>query len=381
MRRIWLLPVLLLLFTLSACVVEPEAVENHPVAESDWSAAFATYVEETMTAEGIPGVGLALVQGTETILAQGFGLGGVAAQTPITPETLFHIGSTHKSMTAMLIATLVDDDILGWDEPVVAYAPAFGLSDPTATETVTIRHLLSMTSGIPDDAEDDMPDDAQAEEALEIIWDTPLLGEPGEAFSYSNLSTSAAGYVGALAANPGADDLFAAYADLLQTRILDPIGMESATIYASRAQANPNYAKSYVLSGQGAPVLAERFDVDGDALAPSGSLKANVTEMALYVATQLNQGVAPNGNRVVSAQNLAQTWQPYLEDYALGWEVQSHAGVKVIAHTGAFDDFASVIGFIPDYNVGFVILLNSESAGEELIENAPAKLVTLLGSE
>jgi len=79
---------------------------------------------------------------------------------PVTTGTLFHIGSTQKSMTAMMIATLVDDGLLDWDEPVINFAPSFGLSDPQAMQEVTIRHLLSMRGGIPDDAEDDLNEEA-----------------------------------------------------------------------------------------------------------------------------------------------------------------------------------------------------------------------------
>jgi len=125
-------------------------------------------------------------------------------------------------------------------------------------------------------------------------------------------------------------------------------------------------------------VLAETEDYDGDVLAPSGSLKASVTEMAKYVITQMNGGVAPNGNRVVSADNLSETWMPYLEGYGMGWEVQRYEGLEVIMHEGAYDNFISVIGFIPAYETGFVILVNSEDAGASLIEQAAEELVAII---
>jgi hypothetical protein len=81
---------------------------------------------------------------------------------------------------------------------------------------------------------------------------------------------------------------------------------------------------------------------------------------------------------VVSEETLVETWRPYLEDYAMGWEVQTYEGVEMIFHTGAYDDFASVIGFLPELDVGFVILLNCEEAGEALIEDAPYVLVKTL---
>lgn len=361
---------------------EGDEIPEDAPSQADWADAFAAYVQDVMAEEGIPGVALALVADGEVVLAQGYGLRNVAEGLPVTSDTLFHIGSTHKSMNALLIATLVDDGLLDWDEPVRDYAPDFALSDDEATQAVTIRHLLSMTSGIPDDAENDYFDGATPEDVFDIIAQAELLGAPGEVFSYSNLSASAAGYAGVLAADASAADLYAGYAALFQARVLDPMGMESATLSVGAAQRSPDHARSYTLGGDedgdDAPVLTETYDVEGDALAPSGSLKASAAEMARYILTQLNEGVAPNGNRVVSAENLAETWQPLLEGYALGWEVTAHSGIQVISHEGAYDDFVSVIGFMPDEEVGFVILVNSETAGEPLINDGPAVLADLL---
>ncbi|MDX8400065.1 MAG: serine hydrolase domain-containing protein, partial [Gallionellaceae bacterium] len=268
-------------------VVDSSEVES---GEADWIADYEKYIQETMAEDNIPGLALAIVQGDEIVFAKGYGLRDIAANAPVTTETLFHIGSTHKSMTAMLIATLVDDHLLQWDEPIVDFYPQFTLSDPDATEVVTIRHLLSMRCGIPDTAEGDLSDNSTPADVFEIASATDLLGMPGEAFSYSNISASVAGYLGVLAAGGDPDALYEVYAALLQERVLDPIGMETAVITASDAQKNPNYAESYGLDGKTA-VLSETYDFDGDALAPSGSLKANVMEMALYISTQLNGGV------------------------------------------------------------------------------------------
>ncbi len=380
MRKIWLFSLLWCLgLALLACSPEPEKLGT--ARATDWLTEYVSYIQETMETDNIPGLALALVQGDEIILAEGYGLRDVASQSPVTAETLFHIGSTQKSMTAMLLATLADEGLLDWDEPIINFAPEFALSAARATEKVTLRQLLGMSSGIPDAAEDALPEESTPEDLFAVIRETSLLGMPGEEFSYSNLAAAASGYLGVLAADGESDNLYASYADLLQERVLDPIGMETATLYASVAQKNANHSQSYTLSRQGDPILSASYDFDGDILAPAGSLKANVTEMALYVATQLSRGVAPNGNRVVSAENLAKTWQPHLENYGLGWEIQEYHGSKLIFHTGAYDDFVSVIGFLPEFEVGFVILVNSEEAGENLVEAAPYVLVEKLGRQ
>jgi len=335
-----------------------------------------------MEEENIPGVAVAIVEGSETVFMQGFGLQDIENDVPVTPETLFHIGSTNKSMTAMIIATLVDDGLFDWDTPVVEIYPEFALSDSEATETVTMRHFLSMQSGIPDDAEDSFDiDNAEAADLFDFIADTPLFAMPGEEFSYSNISASMAGYLGVLANDGEYDDLYDGYARLLKEKVLDPIGMKNATIRVSELENNPYYGKSYILNGSGSPVEADPEDFDGDPLAPSGTLKVNVREMALYLSTQLNYGQPPNGTRVVSEKNLTETWKPDLENYGMGWEVKEYQGLELITHEGSFDNYLSVIGFMPENNFGFVILTNSEEASERLIAESPTFLIDLFLKE
>ena len=357
-------------------VVTPTADQDsiEPIGTStDLAEVFGPFVEREMAKQKVPGAAVAVIQGDKVTYAQGFGWRDVDAQLPVTTETLFHIGSTTKSMTAMAIASLVDDGVLDWDTPVVDVYPQFQLAE--ATDTVTFRHLLSMRGGIPDWAEDDFDiDNGSAEDLLQYVADIELLAEPGGEFSYSNISASLSGYVGGLADGGDVNQLNAAYADLLQSRVLEPIGMQNAAIFYSDAQKSPHYGKSYILD-RGEIIEAEPEDWDADPLAPSGVLKADVLDMSLYISTQLNRGVAPNGTRVISEKNMEAMWQPHLEGYALGWEIKKEQRVTSISHEGSFDNYLSVIGFVPELNFGYVILTNSADAGESLIDGAPDFLI------
>lgn len=337
-----------------------------------WVSEFAAWLENEIDGAEIPGAALGVVRADGTVLNRGYGLRDVARKLPATPETLFHIGSTHKSLNALLIATLVDEGVLAWGAPVIRYDPDFALSDPAARATVSLRHLLSMTSGIPDEAEDDMPDDARAADVYPVVAKAELLGEPGEVFSYSNLSASLAGYTAVLATGGSRKTLFDDYSRLLEARLLRPLGMTTSTIYASQARRNPNRSLSYY-AGDDGPEEAEAEDADGDALAPSGSLKSNVVEMGYYLRTLLRGGIAPDGTRLVSAEGLAELWRPQLEEYGLGWEIQPVDGGRLISHTGAYDNFVSVIALLPEAGYGFVLLVNSEDAGLDLTEIAAAR--------
>jgi CubicO group peptidase (beta-lactamase class C family) len=337
----------------------------------------AAFIRGHMQQDCVPGVAAAVVRGRQTVFAEGFGQRDVARGLPVTPDTLFHIGSTQKSMTSMLTAMLVDRAVLHWDDPAVRIYSAFRLASGAATQQVTLRHLLSMRSGIPDGAEDDFdPATMGPADVFDVVAASRLLGPPGTVFSYSNLSYAVAGYLAVLASGGHIDSLYEDYANLLWVNVLEPLGMQTATLSYTEAQASPNHSRSYTCVG-GRVRLAEPEDFDPDPLAPAGGLKAGAAEMARYVNAQLNRGLAPDGKRIVSEGSLTETWIPYLEDYAMGWEVTHHAGTRVILHAGGFDNFESLIGFMPDLEAGFVLLANAETA-ESMMQEAPSFLAELL---
>lgn len=366
--------------TRSSDGAEQPAVAEPAVGElAPWADAFAAVVEGELTAEGIPGAALAVVGRDGPLLLRGYGLRDVEQNLPVDPDTLFHIGSTHKSMTALLVALLVDEGALAWDTPAVAIDPDFALADENATESVTISHLLSMTSGISEDAEDELPEGETIADVFAVAAESELLGAPGEVFSYSNISAALAGYLTALAAGSDFESVGAGYVALLQERILDPLGMETATVSPDAARQTGNYSLTYDISG-GAPEMTESEDRgEEDALAPSGVLKASAREMALYMQMLVNRGVAPDGTRLVSEAGLEEMWRPRLEDYGLGWEIVETDGMRLVSHTGAYDGFTSVIGLLPEEGVGFVLLVNEEEAGGALTEAAAKEFVRNYG--
>lgn len=362
-------------------VEEVEEVEESPTSANfseEEIAALEQFILETMEQDQIAGAAVALIDGSEIVWAKGFGLQDVADETPVTTETLFHIASTQKSMTSFMIATLVDDGLVEWDTPVVEYDPDFALEDEEATNSVTLRHLLTMTSGIHDEDDDEFDSyESYAEDLYEYLPQIDLLAAPGEQYSYSNIAVSVAAYVGVAAGGEEYEDLYTAYQELFTQQVLEPIGMNDVVFLYSDALENPNYGHSYQLDG-GEWVEAETEDVDSDPLAPSGYIKANVMDMAKFISTQINEGVAPNGNQVVSAENLMETWEPALENYGMGWQVAEYNGFSFYIHDGYFDNYTSIIGFSPDKKIGFVVLNNSADMGDNLIWGVPEKVAELL---
>lgn len=324
-------------------------------------AEFESFIEQARQRFEIPGAAVVVVQGQQVILAQGFGVRELGRAEPITPETIFAVGSTTKAMTSMLLATLVDEGKLDWDQPVVELWPDFELAEPAVTPKIRLRHLLNMSSGVPRADLIWSGADLTAEELMASLADLPLVTPPGQWYHYNNQMFATGGYIGTLAAGGQYGNLGQAYLDLLQARIFEPIGMSSATPAIEVAQAQPNHATphDFTLFGE---VIPTHYHTD-PGIAPAGAINANALDMARFLMTCLGQGVTPAGTRIVSAETLAETWQPQVKvtknlSYGMGWFIEDYKGTRMIWHDGDVLGFKALIAFIPEANLGLVVLTN-----------------------
>ena len=352
-----------------------------------------------VTEKKLPGAVLAVAQGKTIIFNEAFGVSNIETGSPMTTDNLLHIASTNKSVTAFLMATLVDKGVLGWDTKATDIYPDFAVSDPQYSSLITITHLLSMTSGLTGQSAEGNSDFDTSSPARELFTEiknnVPMLGAPGTQFDYSNYSISIAAYLGVLAnakAQNGAitdadlDNLSSGYADLLKKNVLDPIGMSHATLSMDTAKASGLMAASHVQDESGNYTIAETEDVAVDALAPAGGLKATSNDMIRFVMTVMNKGVTPEGNTAASEANIVKTTMPVPltqgsaeATYGMGWENYVVEGLKMIGHSGNFDNFNSYIGFFPDKSTAFVVMVNADNASSaELTEEIVTKKIAEL---
>lgn len=338
-------------------VSDPEAA---PLTAA-WLAEFTAYVDQARRHFGIPGAALAMVQDNRIVLAQGLGERELGSDQPVTPETVFGIGSTTKAMTSMLAATLVDEGKLGWDQPVSQIWPAFSLSDPEVARHLALRDLFNMRSGV---VRQDLAWSGvglSAEEMMTSLAALEVKFPPGRVYQYNNQMFATGGYVAALAAGYPYGELGPGYADLLRQRVFEPVGMSSATLDLEAVQANPNHASPHDFTLE-AQVRPTHFHAD-PGLAPAGAVNANVLDLARFLITQLNQGLNQTGRRVASAQNLAETRQPQVEIapdfyYGMGWFVEETEGVTLIWHDGDVLGFKSLLVMVPAAKVGLALQTN-----------------------
>lgn len=328
-----------------------------------------TFIERELELFGIPGAAVAIVQGGEIVYQNGFGVTEAGGDQPITPQTQMMIGSTGKSLTTLLMGTLVDDGLMTWDTPAVEILPQFAVADDELTEIITVRNLVCACTGVP---RRDLElffnaEELSAENVVESLRTFQFFTDFGEAFQYSNQMVATGGYVAAAAAGAEFGDLMDGYAGALSERVLEPVGMANTTLSFDEVTARGDYAQPHALTfGTVYEPISLTLETLLTPVAPAGAHWSTLEDMTNYLIMELNAGVAVSGERVVSEANLRTTWEPQVpvgadSDYGLGWFVQDYNGLTLIEHGGNTLGFTSDFAFVPEANLGIVVLTNGQA--------------------
>ncbi|HEY7066066.1 MAG TPA: serine hydrolase [Chloroflexota bacterium] len=343
-------------------------------------AAFEAYVADALYRFKVPGAAVAVVENGDVVYLNGFGVKEIGSTRPVTPDTMMMIGSITKPMTTMLAASLVDAGRVTWETRLVDLLPAFAVGDPALTERLTIRDAFCNCSGVPGRNIESYFESGRLtpETVVRALAAVAPTARYGEQFIYNNLLIASGGYALGVANGGGAGDLGLAYDVALRERILGPIGMTHSTFDPTAVLAAGDYALPHAVDLSGAlrsiPLTAERILLP---YRPAGALWSNAREMAHYLQTNLARGVAPGGTRVVSAASLEATWTPgvsvpnlydgppemaaTMTRYGLGWMNGQYRGLRVVRDEGGTAGFTATIAFLPEADLGIVVLTNSFS--------------------
>jgi CubicO group peptidase (beta-lactamase class C family) len=288
----------------------------------------------------------------------------------MTLDTQLMIGSTTKSLTTLMMATLVDDGRMRWDTPVVDILPSFRVADPALSRSITMENLVCACSGVPRRDYEFILNahTLGAEDVVRSLSGFQFFTDFGETFQYSNQMVASAGYIAGVAAGGDPDALLPGYARALQARVLSPIGMLDTTLSLRQVEARGDYATPHgqALTGARIPIpLSEEALLTP--VAPAGTLWSTAPDMARYLRTLLAGGVAPDGRRIVSAAGLEHLWTPQVKlsadtSYALGWMITDTKGLRKIEHAGNTFGFTSGLALLPDKGLGAVVLTNARAS-------------------
>ena len=327
------------------------------------------FVEASMKKLDIPGVSLALVDAGRVVYEGGLGVRELGKSERIDADTLFMAASNTKGMTTLLLARMVDQGKLRWDEPVKEAYPNFKLGDADVTGKVLVKHLVCACTGLP---RQDLEwifefKNATPETSLALLGAMQPTSRFGEVFQYSNLMASAAGYVGAHLYD-SKSDFGAAYDKAMQDLVFTPLGMSSTTFDMARA-LKANHASPHGADVDGKPQVANMaFNYSVMPHRPAGGVWTSAHDLIKYVQLEIARGKLPGGTRLVSEQNLLMRWQPQIatgenQSYGMGLSEDKTWGVTVIHHGGSMAGFKSDLMFLPEYGIGAVLLTNSDSGG------------------
>jgi CubicO group peptidase (beta-lactamase class C family) len=346
-------------------------------------ARLSTFIDHARDVLGVPGVALGLVQNGKVVFAGGFGVRELGKPDKVDADTLFMIASNTKAMTTLLLAKLVDEGKLGWDTPVTKLLPSFKLGDEATTRQVLVRHLICACTGLPRQDFEWLMEfkNATPESALAVLGTIQPTSGFGEMFQYSNGLAAAAGYVAGHVAFPELE-LGAAYDQAMARMVFGPLGMSSTTFDFALA-LKADHASPHSLDIDDKPSAAV-MDVNYAIvpMRPAGGAWSTVRDVMRYVTMELARGMLPDGSRYIGEAPLLIRRERQVpigkdETYGMGLEVNSRWSIPVVHHGGSMIGYKTDMMFLPDQNVGAVILTNSDS-GQLLLGPFQRKLLEVL---
>lgn len=339
-------------------------------------------LEEITVHWGIPGLAVGIVENGEIVYARGFGVQSLETQTPVTPDSIFCVASIAKCFVASAILQLIEQGKLELDAPLSQSLPYFRLDDERYRQ-ITLRQVLSHTSGMPDMDENEYDelvahpeyDDGAAERYVRALSSRKMIAAPGECFAYSNIAYNVLGDL--IAKISG--QTFEGY---MKEHILRPAGMPDSTFYfpdvPRERLAVPHLRAPQMMVN---PIYPYHR---GDA--PASFLHSTVVEMCHWAITSLNRGIYRE-ERILTPASYDLMWTPVAkrgipplrEEMGLGWSLGHFNGASTVGHGGGGFGWTCFLVLLPEKNSGAIVLCNEESSAHD--RAVEAVIHTLLEQE
>jgi N-acyl-D-amino-acid deacylase len=317
-------------------------------------------VRAAMEKQRIPGMAVAVVRNGEVIKAQGYGLANVEHAVPVTDETIFQSGSIGKQFTATAVMLQVEDGKLALSDPLIKFFP----DGPSAWRDITVRHLLTHTSGIPDynDGLLDYRRDYSEDELVAFAKTLPLDFAPGSEWKYSNTGYILLGVIVRKASGQF-------YGDVLRERVFTPLGMHTARVI-SEAEIVPHRAAGYRLvkgALQNQQWVAPTLNTTAD-----GSLYLSLRDLIAW-----DRGLRTRA--ILTRESWSAIYAPVTltsgrkHPYGFGWAVDRIAGQDVQRHGGSWQGFQTYISRYLGDGITIIALANLAQANPAQVVDSIAK--------
>jgi len=297
---------------------------------------------------GEPGAAVLVTRGGKVLLRKGYGMANLELGVPIRPDMVFELGSVTKQFTAAAILLLQERGKLSVSDEVTKYLPDY----PTHGQKITIEHLLTHVSGVPNytslpEWRPRVREEMTVQQVIDLFKDKPLDFNPGEKWSYSNSAYILLGAVIEKASGK-------TYEDFIEQEIFAPLGMKHS-YYGHQNEVVPGRVSGYD-KGENGYTIAEYLSMTQPYSA--GSLMSTVDDLALWAD-------ALSSEKLLKKASLAQMATPaklssgMSTKYAYGQGISDADGPEIIEHSGGIFGFATDLLRIPDQHLLVVVLSNN----------------------
>lgn len=310
-----------------------------------------------------PGAAVAIVKDSTIVYLKGFGLKEIGTNDSVNVHTVFRLASVSKPFASFLTGVLVQDSVIRWDDPISTYVPDFQLSSPEETLKLSVRNVLSHTTGLPFHAYTNLVEEGMPlTEMLSRLQEVPLSNKVGQEYSYQNVAYSLVGE--AIKSATGKS-----YEAWMIEKVFSPLQMKDASIDYFSMMTNTNIAKPHMPRKGGwrkVSINNTYYNV-----APAGGVNASISDMAQWMIALL-------GNRedVIRKETLQTTYTPVIRApsknrnygrmqrlresfYGLGWRILHYPNDTLVYHGGFINGYRSEVAVNQRDNIAICILANS----------------------
>ncbi len=325
---------------------------------------YTTWLKQQVNELDLPGVALSVVSSKGILLMETWGVRSAGRPDPINSNTIFRIASVSKTFAGTVAAQMVLQEAYGWDEPLIKILPQHRLGSETSAQALTLRHIMSHSSGLMPHAYSNMLDAGVSYQKIqEKFHEIPVVCEPGRCYGYQNVVFS-------LISDVVEARTHKTYEQFVKENIFIPLGMSTASLsledYLGNSNASSPHQRSrgnwkvattnsaYYTTGPASGVNASILDMSRWAQANLGAFP-EVLPRALLDMQHTPVVETPRGsyfNRWPKVQN---AW------YGLGWRVFDYAGMRIVHHGGGVRGFRTELVLIPEKDLALVVLFNAET--------------------
>lgn len=328
------------------------------------------YVDQVKTTWRIPGLSLSIVKDGEVILSKGYGVRLMGSDDEVTSSTIYQIGSISKSFTAAVVASLVDEGLVSWDDTVKNILPDFNWYDDYVEANMLVKDVMTHKTGIRGQAGTYIPClGYDRDDVYKMMGLIKPAYQFRDVYAYNNITFLIAEKIIEKVTGKS-------WEENVQSRILTPLGMTSTSLNGEGIEAEGEKAsiahESYYVPDSMfvAPLYGEERALWWETvIGPAGSVNSNVEDMAKYALFHLNMGKVGD-KQIISqkqmkylhkGQTIVSQTDTYMRLYSHCWFVEQNNRYKLWFHTGTTWGFTAICAFVPELDLGLVVLCNNEA--------------------